>query len=71
MLDIVPNFNPEQYQGKLMLQTCKNGKNQLWAQFWTPPFFFFFFCFEFYIYKLDIVPRYHPIQLKGKLIDQT
>ena len=36
MLDIVPSYNPVQYQGKLMMQTWENGEN---PNFWPPKFF--------------------------------
>ena len=39
MLDIVPTCNPEQHQGKVMMQTWENGKKRnSWSNFdWVTP----------------------------------
>ena len=69
MLDIVSSNNPVQYQGKLMIQTCENGKkpSSLRAQFWNPKNVFH----EFYLYETDIVLSYDPIQFHQKQMNQT
>ena len=67
MLDIVPSYNPAQYQGKLMMQTWENGKNTNFKPNVALPIFFR----EFSLYYLYIIPSYHPIQFKGKLMNQT
>ena len=37
MLDIVPSYNPVQYQGKLMTQTSENGENPNFGPHFGPP----------------------------------
>ena len=40
MLDIVPSYNPAQYQEKLMMQTWENGKNTNFKPNVALPIFF-------------------------------
>ena len=39
MLDIILNWNPKQYQEKLMMQTWENGKNLISSPILGPIFF--------------------------------
>ena len=43
MLDIVPNYNLVQYQGKLMMQPWENGKNPNFGPNLDPQIFYRFY----------------------------
>ena len=58
MLDIVPSCNHVQYQGKLMMQTCKIAKNLISSPILGPQNFFR----GFYL----TVASYHRMQFEGK-----
>ena len=63
MLDIVPSYNPVQYQEKLTMQTWEHFEYKF-----GPKKFFR----EFYLYsQLDIVLNYPPMQFKRKPTNQT
>ena len=68
MFSIVPSCNLVQYQRKLMMQPCENGKNHNFGSNLGDPKPF---SWVLPLLVLDHVPSYHPMQFKGKLMNHT
>ena len=65
MLDIVASYHCMQFQGKLMNQTCENGKKPILGTDFSP---FGLNSKIWFRQSLDIMVSYHHVQYQKKLI---